>query len=178
LDRTRKKLIEELIRVGRLIDPVPDTTQQTSEDAAELPRIAQQSDMDTQLTVEDLEGLPVVYDVVDLPYTTKDMFTDPADNHVSKLATPLEEQQPTTNILSSSEVPVSEHAGPMVTDSENQFSQEESAIGFPVEELARELVTLIEDRVSQRSGEQLDDTFRDELTQAVIAKLEGWLKYD
>ena len=61
---------------------------------------------------------------------------------------------------------------------EKQFNQETAVIGFPVEELARELVTLIEDRVSQRSGEQLDDVFRDELTQAVTAQLEGWLKYD
>jgi non-homologous end joining protein Ku len=66
----------------------------------------------------------------------------------------------------------------VATDPKKQLSQEAPAIGLPVEELARELVTLIEDRVSQRSGEQLDDAFRDELTQAVTAKLEGWLKYD
>ena len=72
----------------------------------------------------------------------------------------------------------SDHGQTAATDPEKQFNQETTVIGFPAEELARELVTLIEDRVSQRSGEQLDDTFRDELTQAVITQLEGWLKYD
>ena len=57
LDRTRKKLIEELIRVGRLIDPAPGTGQGKGEGAAELPGIPQQSDKDTRSSVEDLEGL-------------------------------------------------------------------------------------------------------------------------
>jgi len=178
LDRTRKKLIEELIRVGRLIDPAPGTGQQKGEGTVELPGIAQQSDMDAQSPVEGLEDLPVVDQVVDRPYTSKDMFADPVGSYVSKLAQPLEGQQPAANKSGSSDVPVSERVGPVATDLEKQFSQETTVIGFPVEELARELVSLIEDRVSQRSGEQLDDTFRDELTQAVTAQLEVWLKYD
>ena len=178
MDRTRKKLIEELIRVGRLIDPAPGTGQRKGENTADRSSITQQSDMDARSTVEDLKDLPVVDDIVDRPYTTKDMFADPLGSHVSRLARHLEGQQPAANKSGSSDVPVSERVGPVAADPEKQFSQETAVIGFPVEELARELVTLIEDRVSQRSGEQLDDTFRDELTQAVIAKLEGWLKYD
>ena len=178
LDHTRKKLIEELIRVGRLIDPAPGTGQRKGEDAAELPGIKQQSGIDAQSPVADLEGLPVVDDVVDRPYTTKDMFAGPVGGHVSRLAKALEGQQPAENRSGPRDAPVSERIGPAGTDPENQLSQEATTIGFPVEELARELVTLIEDRVSQRSGEQLDDTFRDELTQAVITQLEGWLKYD
>ena len=178
LDRTRKKLIEELIRVGRLIDPAPGTGQPESEDNVELSGITQQSDMDPPSQVVDLEGLPLVDDVVDRPYTTKDMFAGPVGGHVSRLAKALEGQQPAANRSGPRDAPVSERIGPAGTDPENQLSQEATTIEFPVEELARELVTLIEDRVSQRSGEQLDDAFRDELTQAVTAKLEGWLKYD
>jgi hypothetical protein len=178
LDRTRKKLIEELIRVGRLIDPAPGTGQPESEGHAELSGVSQQSDMDPPLPVVDLEGLPVVDDVVDRAHTTKDMFADPVGSHISRLTKDLKGQQPTANTSGPLDDPVSERMGPAGTDPENQRSQEATAIGFPVEELARELVTLIEDRVSQRSGEQLDDAFRDELTQAVTAQLEGWLKYD
>ena len=178
MDRTRKKLIEELIRVGRLIDPAPGTGQPESEDNVELSGITQQSDMDPPSPVVDLEGLPVVDDVVDRASTTKDMFADPADSHVSRVAKALEGQQPAANRSGPRDAPVSERIGPAGTDPENQLSQEAATIGFPVEELARELVTLIEDRVSKRSGEQLDDAFRDELTQAVTAKLESWLKYD
>ena len=177
LDRARKKLIEELIRVGRLIDPAPGTGQRKGEDAVELPGITQQSDMDVRSHVVDLEGLPVVDEAVDPPYITKDMFAEPAGNHVSRLARPSEGQQPAANKSGSSNVPVSER-GPVATDLDKQFNQKTIVTVLPVEELARELVTLIENRVSQRSGEQLDDTFRDELTQAVIAQLEGWLKYD
>ena len=106
------------------------------------------------------------------------MFAVPVGSYGSRLARPLEGQQRAANTSGSIDAPVSEPLGPVTADPKKQLSQETTAIGFPVEELARELVALIEDRVSQRSGEQLDDTFRDELTQAVIAKLEGWLKYD
>ena len=157
MDRSRKKLIEELIRVGRLIDPVPSTGQRKGEDAVELQRISQQSDIGARLPAGNLDDLPVVDDVVDQPYTTKDMFADTSG---------------------SSNAHKNERVEPIAPEREKQFSQEATATRFPVEELARELVTLIEDRVSQRSGEQLDDTFRDELTQAVTAQLEGWLKYD
>ena len=90
MDRTRKKLIEELIRVGRLIDPAPGTGQRESEDNVELSGITQQSDMDPPSQVVDLEGPPLVDDVVDRPYATKDMFTGPVDGHVSRLAKALE----------------------------------------------------------------------------------------
>jgi hypothetical protein len=178
LDRTRKKLIEELIRVGRLIDPAPGTGQRESEGNAELSGITQQSDMDPPSPVVNLEGLPVVDEVVDRAYATKDMFADPVRSHVSGSAKALEGQQPAANKSDPRDAPVSKRIGPAATDPENQLSPEAATIGFPVEELARELVTLIEDRVGQRSGEQLDDAFRDELTQAVTAQLEGWLKYD
>ena len=178
MDRTRKKLIEELIRVGRLIDPAPGTESRKGKDVTELPAITQQSDIDARTPAGNLEGLPVVDDVVDRPYATKDMFADTADSHVSRLVRPLKGQQPVTNTSDPRDTPVSERIGSASTGPENQLSPEATTIGFPVEELARELVTLIEDRVSQRSGEQLDDTFRDELTEAVIVQLEGWLDYD
>ena len=178
MDCSRKKLIEELIRVGRLIVPAPGTGQRIGEDATELPGITQQPGMDARAPVADLEGLPVVDDVVDQPYTTKDMFTAPVGSHEPTLARSLEGQRTVANTADSNDTLVRERIGYVATYPEKQISQEATAIGFPVEELARELVTLIEDRVSQRSGEQLDDTFRDELTQAVISQLESWLKCD
>lgn len=178
MDRTRKNLIEELIRVGRLIDPAPGTETRKGKNAAKLPSIRQQSEVSARSPMEDIEGLPIVNDVVDRPYTTKDMFVDPAGGHISRLANSLEGQQPAASTSGSSDTPVSKRIEPAATDPEKQLSEEAPTIRFPAEELARELVTLIEDRVSQRSGEQLDDSFRDELTQAVIAQLQGWLKYD
>jgi hypothetical protein len=44
----------------------------------------------------------------------------------------------------------------------------------PTEELARELIGLIEQRVSARTGEELDDTLRDELIVVVMNHIEGW----
>ena len=44
----------------------------------------------------------------------------------------------------------------------------------PTEELARELIGLIEQRVSAHSGEELDDTLRDELIVVVMNHIEDW----
>ena len=44
----------------------------------------------------------------------------------------------------------------------------------PTEELARELVGLIEQRVSARTGEELDDTLRDELIVVVMNHIGDW----
>ena len=44
----------------------------------------------------------------------------------------------------------------------------------PTEELARELISLIEQRVSARTGEELDDTLRDELIVVVMNHIEDW----
>ena len=44
----------------------------------------------------------------------------------------------------------------------------------PTEELARELIGLIEQRVSARTGEELDDTLRDELIVVVMNHIEDW----
>jgi hypothetical protein len=44
----------------------------------------------------------------------------------------------------------------------------------PTEERARELIALIEQRVSARTGEELDDTLRDELIVVVMNHIEGW----
>ena len=44
----------------------------------------------------------------------------------------------------------------------------------PTEELARELIGLIEQRVRARTGEELDDTLRDELIVVVMNHIEDW----
>ena len=62
-----------------------------------------------------------------------------------------------------------------IDDVKEKSSQLISLEQFPVNELAKELVVIIEDRVSKRSGEYLEDAFRDELTEAVTTQLESWL---
>ena len=44
----------------------------------------------------------------------------------------------------------------------------------PTEELSRELIGLIEQRVRARTGEELDDTLRDELIVVVMHHIEDW----
>ncbi len=44
----------------------------------------------------------------------------------------------------------------------------------PTEELSRELIGLIEQRVRARTGEELDDTLRDELIVVVMNHIEDW----
>ena len=175
MDNARKKLIEELIRVGRLIDPVPSSNQKEIDDAADFLGPTEDLDVDAVMSEPDPEDIPVVDDVADLPYSTKDMFSAPVTSHSSSTAKPQELDQISSNTSHLNNSLMSDREE---TSSLSRWEQplEPDAIRFPVEELARELVTLIEDRVNQRSGEQLDDTFRDELTRAVTVQLEGWLK--
>ena len=171
MDRNRKKLIEELIRVGRLIDPAPSPGLLESKNSAKISGITEKPDIDNSTPGKDLEDLPVVGDVFDPPYATKDMFPTSVDVHVPSTAKHSDLQQPEEPISQLTNVHANKHQESAL------INQEAASIGFPLKELARELVTLIEDRVSRRSGEQLDDTFRDELTEAVTMQLEGWLKY-
>ena len=178
MNHPRKKLIEELIRVGRLIDPAPGTGLQESEDAMETPSITEEPDIGSPVLESDLEVLPVLDDVVGPHYATKDMFTTTVDSHVPSTTKPLRAQQPDANTSGASNVYISDREEFAMIETKMQLGQDASPIRFPVAELAQELVTLIEERVSQRSGEQLDDMFRDELTHAVTAHLEDWLEYD
>jgi hypothetical protein len=178
LERTRKNLIEELIRIGRLIDPALGAWRWEDKNAVESPDITEEPELGVPKLMQDLEDLPVVEDVVERPYATKDMFSAPDDNPVSSTTMPLRKNQPKVKKISdSSDTHLSSREELPEIDSGKPFTQELATIEFPVEELAQELVSLIEGRVSSRSGEQLDDTFRDELTQAVTTQLESWLKY-
>ena len=73
-----------------------------------------------------------------------------------------------------SEIPETPSPLPPPTDApplaHNQVEPDDS----PTEELARELIGLIEQRVSARTGEELDDTLRDELIVAVMNHIEDW----
>ena len=73
-----------------------------------------------------------------------------------------------------SEIPETPSSLPPPTDApplaHNQVEPDDS----PTEELARELIGLIEQRVSARTGEELDDTLRDELIVVVMNHIEDW----
>ena len=73
-----------------------------------------------------------------------------------------------------SEIPETPSSLPPPTDAPplalNQVEPDDS----PTEELARELIGLIEQRVSARTGEELDDTLRDELIVVVMNHIEDW----
>jgi hypothetical protein len=175
LDHIKKKLIEELILIGHLIDPAPGAGKIESKDSAEClsPSIAEKPSVGSSELELDLETLPLSDDIDDLTYATKDMFAASVDSHVTDAAELSQTKQPAAKKYSSSNAQISDRVIPATTE---QLEQNINEIRFPVEELARELVTLIADYVSQRSGEQLDDTFRDELTKAVTERLEDWLK--
>jgi hypothetical protein len=168
MNPARRKLIEELIRVGRLIDPVLSSGNLKKQD------IPTYEDILELKVDEELEDIPVMERVVDSTYTTKDMFTT--------------DESPESNLNNDSMVSNS-IAGD--SDAEHAYfeTSEDSSIDditekprqlipseqVPVNELAKELVVIIEERVSKRSGEYLEDAFRDELTEAVTTQLESWL---
>ena len=69
MNPARRKLIEELIRVGRLIDPVLSSENSNNQDNSRYVDIS-------ELRVdEEIADIPVMENVVDVTYTTKDMFT-------------------------------------------------------------------------------------------------------
>jgi len=90
------------------------------------------------------------------PFPTLDMFGSTPENET------VSETQTTSDTLS----PPAD--APAV--SLDQVEPDDS----PTEELARELIALIEQRVSARTGEELDDTLRDELIVVVMNHIEDW----
>ena len=171
MNPARKKLIEELIRVGRLIDPATTDKNTTFEVNTK------HSDVSASNTEKECGDIPLMETVVNTPYTTKDMFTE-GD----------EVKSPSYNNLNGPEIVGTrsepKHISPEAIDDApvdikgGTLGQSESPDEFPMTELARELVVLIEEKVSKRSGEYLDDSFREELTEAVTRQLESWLHYD
>lgn len=176
MNRSRKTLIEELIRVGNLIDPIPkERTEEREQNKSSVNTgphelIRQQP----QLALEDI---PVVDDVAEEPYATRDMFEDPEQR--SQMSEPEDldglvgDKSPNLKHIDSginkqsTAVNSRQHLEPPPDDTD-----------FPIDDLAYQLVMLIEKQVSKRSGEELDDAFRDELTKAVTAELHNWLDND
>ena len=168
MNPARRKLIEELIRVGRLIDPVLNSNNFKNKDSSTYGD-------NTELKIdEELEDIPIMEEAVNSTYTTKDMF--------------ITDENSESNLNSDSIVSNSIDG---CSDAEHAYSRrsEDSSIDdvkekpkqlipseqVPINELAKELVVIIEERVSKRSGEYLEDAFRDELTEAVTTQLESWL---
>ncbi|MBO67743.1 MAG: hypothetical protein CL398_05465 [Acidiferrobacteraceae bacterium] len=175
MNRSRKNLIEELIRVGNLIGPISsEQTENWEQDELsniETPKLTKQQ------TQSELEDIPVVNDVVEESYTTRDMFEIPEQQPQISEAEDLD-------LLTDYQLPNLRQSDFNINDQsttvKSQPHLESDAVhsGFPIDDLASQLVMLIEQQVSKRSGEELDDVFRDELTDAVTAELRNWLDTD
>ena len=171
MNPARRKLIEELIRVGRLIDPA------TGSENTIFKVNTKQDDVPVSNVEKEFEDIPLMETVVNSPYTTKDMF-----NAGDETESPPYRNSNDSQVVDAIYEP--EHTSSAISEDKSIYKsdgtpgQPEPTEEFPITELARELVVLIEEKVSKRSGEYLDDSFRDELTEAVTRQLESWLHYD
>lgn len=168
MNPARRKLIEELIRVGRLIDPVVSSDNSENQDSSAY------GDISELKVDEQLEDIPVMERVVDATYTTKDMFTTDESRESS-----LDSDSIVSNPVDGNSDAEHAYFRPSGDSSVENVKENPSQLipseQFPVNELAKELVVIIEERVSKRSGEYLEDAFRDELIDAVTTQLESWL---
>jgi len=171
MNPARRKLIEELIRVGRLIDPA------TSSKNTIFEVNTKHNDVLVSNTEKEFEDIPLMETVVNTPYTTKDMFIA-GDESKSPSYRTSNDSQLVDAISEPKHTSAETVDDKSVYEKESPLGQSESPQEFPIAELARELVVLIEEKVSKRSGEYLDDAFRDELSEAVTRQLESWLHYD
>ena len=168
MNPARRKLIEELIRVGRLIDPVLNSGNFKNQDSSTFGD-------NTELEInEELEDIPVMEKAVDATYTTKDMFTTDESSESS-----LNNDSTVSNSVDGYSDTEHAYSGTSEDSSIDDVKEEQKQLilseQVPANELAKELVVIIEERVSKRSGEYLEDAFRDELTEAVTTQLESWL---
>ncbi len=167
MNSERSKLIKELMRVGRLIDPASEKSMQETKTKS-----THKTDHNANEKKTPTQQIPVLDNIVDSPYSTRDMFSIKTKSEI-----PIETSEvKATKISQNSEnkINLEENA----SFSEN--SQLKSVVDLqelPIDELAREIVVVIEDIVSKRSGESLDDSFRDDLIDAVTLQLESWLHH-
>ena len=178
MDRGRQKLIEELLRVGRLIDPAPTAAENTLDESKDSIDKSATSVSEESATQEHIDDLPVLEDVIGRPYDNIDMFAAPI--RTSSVDPDYEASPKSLPNPAPYKFQQSEKGGEITTvpESENLVSKKAPNNILPSEELARELIDLIENRVSQRTGEQLDDEMRDDLMRAVIKHIESWLGYN
>ena len=160
LERARRILIEELLRVGRLIDPANNS----------------HTDGIGNSEKESFQDLPVLQVIVEQPHENLDMFPKASETnrlnedveHPIQLETNTQDSLYDSNIDESS-VPLD---NPVIHT--EQLYRDQSA----AEELARELIDIIENLINQRTGEQLDDVMRDDMIRVVIEHIDSWLTYD
>ena len=178
MNRARRELIEELLSVGRLIDRTSRIGEYELDDSKiaidtsaspviEEPTI--EANLDNSPTPEEITARP--YDNIDMFSTLKDTRSTNSGDHTN-LEIML---APASHEIQESSVE------PEVTDIlglETLIRKEASCDPVPTEELARELVDLIGNRINQRTGEQLDDAMCDDLMQAVIKHIDSWLEHD
>jgi len=176
VNRSRRNLIEELIRVGNLIDPIPnERTEEKAQDKSSLNTDPYESVKRGSQSA--LEDIPVVDDVVEEPYATRDMFETP--EQWSKMSEPEDlDGLVGDKSLNLKHIDSDINEQSIAVNSGQYSEPTPEHTDFPIDDLAYQLVMLIEKQVSKRSGEELDDVFREELTKAVTAELHSWLDAD
>ena len=103
------------------------------------------------------------------PFSTLDMFNSA---HNGDAQAPLPEAGETAAAHSSAKTNIAPVA---LSKPDNPGIAAETLL---LEELSRELIALVEQRVSARTGEVLDDSLRDELIVAVMNHIEDWQGLD
>lgn len=178
MKHTRKKLIGDLIRVSRLIEPAPTNQQGEHRDIERYDASSKLGRKDFLKVGADFGDIPVVKEVVDHTYVARDMFTTDEKLPMPANVPTRKSPQLTGEISDSQKDEIEPPKIMSISKTEAILDQPENNAKFPVHELARELVVLIDDLVSRRSGEHLDDAFRDELTEGVTTELQNWLNYN
>tara|TARA_B100000029_G_scaffold259653_1_gene256254 strand:- start:53 stop:565 length:513 start_codon:yes stop_codon:yes gene_type:complete len=170
MNSERSKLIQELMRVGRLIDPATKKYKQKTK--AELKDKVEHNDKEN----EPNEEIPVLDNIVDPPYSTLDMFGAHVESEIPIKTSQLNTVKIIEAIESENDVEKNEENDSFFDNSHLKSAGELKEL--PIDELAREIVVVIEGIVSKRSGESLDDLFRDDLLDAVTLQLKSWLHHD
>ncbi len=174
MSSNRKHLINELLRVRNLIDPEKNSADvETTGHIEETDNNKKAGDDPANLiTVSRTQSIKDKVDNTN--YATRDMFSSSdSDDHNSNNASSLTETQIERSSSLQIETNFSYAESPL-----NQSTLERDNTPFSLNKLARELVVLVEDQVIRRSGEQLDDTFRDELIEAIEIQLHNWMAAD
>ncbi len=174
----REKLIHELRDLGRLIEPVgnnPVTEEATPQESPPPPDLPAKPDTKTKLAPESPDS--------DNPETV-DMFT--VDNSKPSSPTPPPEpNRPPENdfpAVSTAEPRPERVIEPLEAKANDHTIRPES-IGArtndeSLEELAAELLAVVEKRLSLHSGESLPESLRDDLASDIKMRLTPWLGDD
>ena len=174
-----KELIRELKELGRLLEPETKPAQGEATTSSQTQSDTDEIQTTTELavpvfdTTEDLES-PETVDM----FSTESLVDDPAmtsnpEPETAELShdalTDTESPPPMDRAQEQSPSPISQV--PVSTLSPDAGMSRES-----IAELSRELINTVENTISRRSGEPLDEALREKLLSDVSQQLSAWLE--